>query len=54
MQGGILGWDMTAALALGQALGIEPLALAEFLPAIEAVMVRSFNARIDAGNTNAR
>lgn len=46
MQGGVLGWDMAAALALGQALGIAPLAIAEFLPAIEAVMVRRANEQI--------
>ena len=46
MQGGILGWDMTAALALGQALGISALVLAEFLPMIEAVMVRKANEQI--------
>lgn len=46
VQGGILGWDMTAALALGQALGIAPLVVAEFIPAIEAVMVRKANEQI--------
>jgi len=39
----VLGWDMTAALAMAQALGIEPLIAAECLPVIEAVMVRKFN-----------
>lgn len=34
---------MTAALALGQALGIPALALGELLPEIEAVMVRKLN-----------
>lgn len=37
----VLGYDMTAALALAGALGIEPLAVAEMLPAIEASMVRA-------------
>ena len=46
MQGGVLGWDMTAALALGHALGIAPLVVAEFIPAIEAVMVRKANEQI--------
>ena len=46
MQGGILGWDMTAALAVGQALGIAPLVVAEFVPAIEAIMVRKANEQI--------
>jgi hypothetical protein len=39
----ILGWDMTAALQLGAALGLSPLILAELLPPIEAVMVRKIN-----------
>lgn len=44
--GGLLGWDMTAALALGRALGIEPIAVAELLPVIEAVMIRKVNDRL--------
>ena len=39
----VLGWDMTAALAMAQALGVAPLIAAECLPVIEAVMVRKFN-----------
>ena len=39
----VLGWDMTAALAMAQALGVDPLIAAECLPMIEAVMVRKFN-----------
>jgi len=39
----VLGWDMTAALAMAQALGLDPLIAAECLPEIEAVMVRKFN-----------
>lgn len=34
---------MTAALAMAQALGLDPLIAAECLPEIEAVMVRKFN-----------
>jgi hypothetical protein len=30
----VIGWDMSAALAMAQALGIEPLIAAECLPAI--------------------
>ena len=41
--GTVLGWDMTAALALAQALGLDPLIAAECLPEIEAVMVRKLN-----------
>lgn len=46
LPGGVIGWDMTAALALGQALGIPALIVAELLPAIEAVMVRKVNEQI--------
>ncbi|TYB84203.1 hypothetical protein [Oceaniovalibus sp. ACAM 378] len=44
--GAVLGWDMGAALALAQALGINPLIAAELLPEIEAVMVRKLNEQI--------
>jgi len=54
VQGGILGWDMAAALALAHALGIAPLAVAEFLPAIEAVMVRKANEQIDETRADRR
>ncbi|WP_375569704.1 hypothetical protein ABWH93_16990 [Seohaeicola saemankumensis] len=39
----VIGWDMGAALQLGAALGISPIAIAELLPPIEAVMVRKIN-----------
>ncbi|WP_255007593.1 hypothetical protein [Roseovarius sp. M141] len=39
----MIGWDLNAALALGDALGIPPVAMAELLPLIEAVMVRKLN-----------
>jgi hypothetical protein len=41
--GAVIGWDMGAALALAAGLGIAPLAAAEMLPEIEAVMVRRLN-----------
>jgi hypothetical protein len=41
--GAVLGWDMTAALAMASALGISPRAVVELLPVIEAVMVRKLN-----------
>lgn len=41
--GAVIGWDMSAALALGAALGINPLIVAELLPEIEGVMVRKLN-----------
>ena len=39
----VIGWDMAAALQLGAALGVSPIAIAELLPPIEAVMVRKIN-----------
>ena len=48
--GAVLGWDMGAALAIAQALGIEPLIVAELLPEIEAVMVRKLNEQIGDGH----
>lgn len=42
----MIGWDLTAALAMARALGIDPAAVAEFLPEIEAVMVRRHNEAI--------
>jgi hypothetical protein len=48
--GAVVGWDLGAALALGQALGLSPLILAELLPPIEAVMVRKINETLQAGS----
>ena len=48
--GSVLGWDMTAALQLGAALGLSPLILAELLPPIEAVMVRKINETLQAAS----
>ena len=48
--GAVLGWDMTAALQLGAALGLSPHILAELLPPIEAVMVRKINETLQAGS----
>ena len=45
--GGIVGWDLGAALALASALGVPGVAVAELLPAIEAVMVAKLNERIE-------
>ncbi len=44
--GAVLGWDMSAALALASGLGIDTLIVAELLPEIEAVMVRKLNEQI--------
>ena len=48
--GAVIGWDISAAFALGAALGIPAPAIAELLPAIEAVMVRCVNAQIAANH----
>ena len=48
LPGAVIGWDLTAALALGNALGVPPLAMAELLPVIEAVMVRKVNEELAA------
>ncbi|WP_375697530.1 hypothetical protein [Pseudophaeobacter sp. TrK17] len=44
--GAVTGWDMSAALQLGAALGVAPRVIAELLPPIEAVMVRKFGEQI--------
>ncbi|MCW5716279.1 MAG: hypothetical protein KIS68_00460 [Bauldia sp.] len=46
--GAVLGLDMTAALALADALGLNLATCAELLPEIEGMMVRGINARIAA------
>ena len=46
----VIGWDMGTALQLGRALGIRPMAIAELLPPIEAVMVRKINEETRAGS----
>jgi hypothetical protein len=43
----ILGFDMTAALAIAGALEIPAAAVAELLPPIEAAMVRELNRKQD-------
>ena len=48
--GSVLGWDMTAALAMANALGVPARAAAELLPEIEAVMVRKLNLQIAAAS----
>lgn len=42
----VIGWDITAAMALAQALGLNPMVAAELLPELEAVMVRRINEKI--------
>ena len=41
---------MGAALQLGVALGVSPMAIAELLPSIEAVMVRKMNEEMRSGS----
>jgi hypothetical protein len=43
---GVIGWDMTAVLALAHALSLNPMVVAELLPELEAVMVRRINEKI--------
>ena len=47
LPGAVIGWDMSAELALGDALGVPPLAMAGLLPGIEAVMVTRLNEQMD-------
>lgn len=42
----VIGWDMTAAMALADALGLNAMVVAELLPELEAVMVRRINEKI--------
>ena len=39
----VLGFDMSAVLTLGAALGVPPLAIAELLPGIERAMVQALS-----------
>ncbi|MCV2449257.1 hypothetical protein [Paracoccus sp. DMF] len=52
--GAVLGWDMGAALEMGRALGIAPLAVVELLPVIEAEMIRQTNQKIEEGRGDGR
>jgi hypothetical protein len=47
LPGAVIGWDLAAALALGEALSVPPAAAAELLPVIEAVMVAKFNEQME-------
>jgi len=48
LPGAVTGWDFTAALAMADALGVQPMATAELLPAIEAVMVQRINEQMES------
>lgn len=43
--GAVFGFDIIAALAMGEVLGIDALVVVELLPAIEAQMVNQTNSR---------
>ena len=47
LSGGIIGWDLGAALAMARALGIDPAPVAELLPPLEAVMVGKMNEQME-------
>jgi hypothetical protein len=46
--GAVVGWDLGAALALGDALGVRAAVAAELLPVVEAVMVDKLNEQMAA------
>jgi hypothetical protein len=48
--GGVVGWDLSAALGLADALGVNLLVAAEILPAIEPAVVAAINQQIGAEN----
>lgn len=50
LPGAVVGWDLSAALALAEALGVPPTAAAELLPVIEAVMVAKLNEQMERPN----
>ena len=41
----VLGWDFNAAFLLGDAMGIDRLAIAELLPEVETIAVHHMNER---------
>jgi hypothetical protein len=47
LRGAVIGWDLSAALALGNTLGVPPAAAGELLPIIEAVMVAKLNEQME-------
>jgi predicted dinucleotide-utilizing enzyme len=50
LAGAITGLDMLAAFRMADALGVCEIALAEFLPGIEAEMVRGMNKQMRESN----
>ena len=47
LPGAVIGWDLSAALALADGLGVPPAAAAALMPVIEAVMVAKLNEQMD-------
>ena len=45
--GGVIGFDLTAALAMARALGVPQAAVAELLPTVEAAMVVRLNEKTE-------
>ena len=54
LPGAVIGWDLTSALAVGEALGVPAAAAAELLPVIEAVMVAKLNEQVASGSLEGR
>lgn len=48
--GRVVGWDLSAGLALAEALGVSTFLAAEILPEIEAIACRNINAMRDASD----
>jgi hypothetical protein len=45
----VIGIDMNAALKIAEALCIDPISIAELLPACESGMVSAINAKVNEG-----
>ncbi len=45
----VIGIDMTAALKITEALCIDPIGIAELLPACESGMISAINAKVNEG-----
>lgn len=54
LPGAVVGWDLSAALSLAQALGVPAVAVAELLPVLEAVMVAKLNEERTSGGLEGR
>ena len=44
----VIGFDMAAALAMARATGVDEALVVDFLPVIEAAMVRKMNERTES------